>query len=578
MLPYKKAYNYWISDSVFDDKTKEELRLLTEEDIRERFYKNLEFGTAGLRGILGAGTNRINIYTVRKATQGFANYLIQEKEIDHMAGVAIAYDPRNMSREFAVETSLVFNANGIKTYVYDGIRPTPQLSFTVRELGCCAGVMITASHNPPEYNGYKVYGADGAQVSSPYDIKIINHVNIISDFTDINTMTLSEAKSKGLYTEIGKELDEKFLKRSKKLAINTQVIKKYSDIPIVYTPIHGAGNLPIKKLLENIGFTNVHIVKEQQEPNGNFPTVKYPNPEEFEVFEIAIKLAKEINAEVIIGSDPDADRVGVVCKNNYGDYVQLSGNMVGVLLTNYIMEQKKITNTLPNKPAIITSVVSSKMTFDIAKHYGASCFEVFTGFKYFGELIKKWEQGKEDSYDFVYGFEESYGYMAGNHVRDKDAVGITMLICEMVAHYKSLGLSIYEGLQQLYEMFGYYKEETVALTLKGIEGTEKIKNIMEFFYENQPNEIAGIKLIQYNNFKNSTSTNLVTNEVTPMDFPKSNVINFKLSNGAWICMRPSGTEPKIKFYFGVSESTLEGSLDMIKKVKNEVMKIVEEIM
>ncbi|MCL1996589.1 MAG: phospho-sugar mutase [Defluviitaleaceae bacterium] len=577
-MPYKETFNYWLNDPYFDKKTKAELEAIkdNEEEIKERFYKDLEFGTAGLRGILGAGTNRMNLYTVGKATQGLANYLLQEADIDHTNGVAIAYDPRNMSQEFATHAALVFNANGIKSYIYNSIRPTPQLSFTVRRLGCAAGVMVTASHNPPEYNGYKVYGPDGAQVNYPYDERIINHVNAIVDFNQIKLMDIDKAKEQGLFNRLSPEIDEEFLEECKSLAINPDVIEEGGDMPIVYTPIHGAGYVPTKKLLERVGFTNVHIVAEQAEPNGNFPTVKYPNPEEASVFELATKLAKEVNADIIVGADPDADRIGVVCKDDVGQYIHLNGNMVGVILTEYILSQKKAKGQLPANAAVITSIVSTDMTKVIAEAYGTSYFDVFTGFKYVGEKVKKFE--KDKSHKFVYAFEESYGYLCGDYARDKDAIGITMLICEVATFYKTRhNLTLYQALQEIYEKYGFYKEETVSLTLKGLEGVGKIKRIMAYFVDNPISEIEGTNVVEYRNYNTGINKNMVTNEEFTMDFPRSNVLYFKLEDETWMCVRPSGTEPKIKIYFGVVRKTGQEATKALEGYKTHMLKIVDEI-
>ena len=577
-MSYKEAYDHWVKDPYFDEKTKAQLVAIKDDEaeIKERFYKGLEFGTAGLRGILGVGTNRMNIYTVGKATQGLANYLIKEKDIDHQKGVAISYDPRNMSQEFAIHAALIFNANGIKSYIYNGIRPTPQLSFTVRRLGCACGIMITASHNPPEYNGYKVYGPDGAQVNSPYDKKIINHVNAVTDFNQIKIMDIDKAKAMGLFKRLGPELDHEFLDHCKALAINPEIVEKNADTPIIYTPIHGAGYIPTKELLELAGFKNVHIVEEQAEPDGNFPTVKYPNPEEEQVFELAKELAKQINAEIIVGSDPDADRIGVVCKDDTGQYTKLNGNMVGVVLAEYVLSQKKAKGTLPSNAAVITSIVSSDMTKVIAKEYGANYFEVFTGFKYFGELIKKFE--KDKSNQFVYGFEESYGYLCGDYARDKDAIGITMLVCEAALFYKSQhNMTLYQALQEMYKKYGYYKEETVSLTLKGIEGLEKIKRIMKYFVDNPIEKLNGTKVVEYRNYNTGTNKNMTTKKEVVMDFPRSNVLYYKLQDETWLCVRPSGTEPKIKIYFGVVRKTDQVATEALQSYKKQMLQIVDEI-
>ena len=568
-MDYKENYKKWLADVNFDEATRAELAALTDdEEIKERFYKDLEFGTAGLRGVIGAGTNRMNIYTVRKATQGFANYIINEKPEGD--GIAISFDPRNMSKEFARETALVFNANGIKTYIYKGLRPTPQLSFTVRKLKTAGGVMITASHNPPEYNGYKVYGPDGGQVVSPADEQIITCVNNIKDFGEIKTMSLEDAKAKGLYIELDDDMDEDFIETSLGLSLKKDDAGK--DIKIIYTPLHGAGLVPIEKVLERDGFTNVTILPEQAKPDGNFPTVEYPNPEDPKAFALGIKLAKEIDADMVIGSDPDADRIGIITKDDKGEYIHLNGNIVGVLLANYILSKRKEQGTLPNDPAIITSIVSSKMTKVVAEHYGAHYFEVFTGFKHVAQQIKKFT--KEN---YIYSFEESYGYMTGDHVRDKDAVGMTMLACEMVADYKAKGKTLYQGIQDLYAQFGFYKEETISLTIKGITGTEKILRIMDHFTNNVPEQFNGSKVVEYRNYKTEIIKNLVTGEETSTHTPSSNVRYFVLEDGTWVCVRPSGTEPKIKFYVGVTSDSTEKSSEKIAAIKKEILAIVDEI-
>lgn len=509
----------------------------------------------------------MNIYTVRKASQGFANYILKEKPQGE--GIAIAFDPRNMSKEFATETALVFNANGIKTYIYTDLRPTPQLSFTVRELKAAGGVMITASHNPPEYNGYKVYGPDGAQVISPADEQIIGHVNAIG-FDAIKTMPLAEAKAAGLYIELGADLDREFLKKSQELSLSTSSEGK--DIKVIYTPLHGAGLVPVKQVLTASGFTNLTILEKQATPDGNFPTVSYPNPEDPKAFELGIALAKEIDADMIIGSDPDADRIGIVTKDNQGNYIHLNGNIVGVLLANYILSQKQSAGTLPAEPAVVTSIVSTKMTKAVAEHYGAHYYEVFTGFKHVGQQINKFT--KET---FLYAFEESYGYMAGSHVRDKDAVGATLLACEMVAGYKARGMSLYDGIQELYQKFGYYKEETISLTIKGITGAEKILRIMDYFTDHVPTAFNGSEVIAYKNYKTGIATDLKTKAETPTDMPISNVRDLTLTDGSWVCIRPSGTEPKIKFYIGVKGENEAKAGTKLENIKKELMAIVDSI-
>ena len=574
-MNYRDSYEFWLNDSYFGDETKDELRnILDDNEIKERFYKDLEFGTGGLRGILGAGTNRMNIYTVGKATQGFAQYLIESKEIDHTKGVAISHDPRNMSPEFARAIALVFNANGIKTYIYPSLRPTPQLSFTVRKLDLAGGVMVTASHNPPEYNGYKVYGPDGAQVTYPYDDQIIGYVNN-TRIDQIKTMDIEAAKSAGLYNVFDDSIDKDFIQSCLETSINPDIIKEYADIPLVYTPIHGAGYMPTVELLKAAGFTNVHVVAEQAEPNGDFPTVKYPNPEEDQVYDLGKKLAEKVGADVIFASDPDADRVGIVARDDNGDWYKLNGNQTGVLLTEYILTNLRKQGKLPKNAAVITSIVSSDMTNVIAMANNVDCFEVFTGFKYIGELIKKFED--TGSHKFVYGFEESYGYLVGDYARDKDAVGIAMLLAEIAAYCKSQGTTIPGYLNETYLKYGFFKEETISLTLKGIEGTEKIGRIMDYFTDKVPDQIAETKLVEYRNYKTGILTDITSGKESTMDFPKSNVRSFKLSDESWICVRPSGTEPKIKLYVGVVRGTEQDAKAQLKKLCDGLLDIVNNI-
>ena len=576
-MTYQEAYDFWLTDDYFDASTKQELKSITSDDeIKERFYKDLEFGTAGLRGILGAGTNRMNIYTVGKATQGFAQYLLESPSIDFRKGVAIAHDSRHMSQEFAIATALVFNANGIETYVYDGLRPTPQLSYTVRKLGCAGGVMITASHNPPEYNGYKVYGPDGAQVNSPYDEEIIGYVNN-TRIDQIKTMSLDDAKAQGLYHILSEDLDQGFQAECLAIAISPELIKAQGDLPLVYTPIHGAGHIPTVNLLKAAGFTNVHVVAEQAEPNGDFPTVKYPNPEEEQVYDLGKALADKIGADVIFASDPDADRVGVVARDDNGAWYKLNGNQTGVLLTEYILTQLRAQGKLPQNAAVVTSIVSSDMTQVIAMANNVDCFEVFTGFKYIGELIKKFET--TGSHQFVYGFEESYGYLLGEHARDKDAVGIAMMVAEIAAYCKSRRITIPGYLNEIYLKYGFFKEETISLTLKGIAGLEKIGRIMDYFTAHVPTDIAGTKVVEYRNYKVGRLLKITETgeEAHDLDFPKSNVRSFKLADESWICVRPSGTEPKLKLYIGVVRGTEEDAQVQLKKLADEVMRLVDNI-
>lgn len=577
-MSYKYLYENWLSDDYFDVKTKEELINIKddEKEIEDRFYKDLEFGTGGLRGIIGAGTNRVNIYTISKATQGLADYILDQKGYTKEKGVAIGYDSRFMSQEFAEITALVLNGNGIKTYLFDELRPTPMVSFAIRELGCIAGVVITASHNPPEYNGYKIYGEDGGQVPFPKDTEIIAYVNNVKDFKTIKKLDKDEAIKEGLFNIIGKEIDERYDENVLKQLLNKEVIEKASDLKIVYTPIHGTGNKPVRRILEKAGFKNVNIVKEQELPDCNFSTVSYPNPEDPNAFKLALKLADEIDADIIVGTDPDADRVGTVVKNNNGEYVILSGNMMGVLLTEYILSQKQQEGTLSKKGAIISTVVSSNMTEKIAKNYNIDYFNVLTGFKFIGEKIKQFEQTNCNEY--IFGFEESYGCLAGTYARDKDAVVATMLTCELAAFYKTKDMTLYEGLQEVYKKYGYFKEDIKSITLKGIDGLKDMDKIMTYLRTSSPSNVNGAEVIEIRDYKLGEIKNLVDNSVSNTNLPKSNVLYFTLSDKSWFCVRPSGTEPKIKIYFGVEEDSNDAADNKLKSLINDVMNIIDKIL
>lgn len=577
-MNYKHLYENWLNDDYFDVKTKEELINIKddEKEIEDRFYKDLEFGTGGLRGIIGAGTNRVNIYTISKATQGLADYILDQKEYTKEKGVAIGYDSRFMSQEFAEITALVLNGNGIKTYLFDELRPTPMVSFAIRELGCIAGVVITASHNPPEYNGYKIYGEDGGQVPFPKDTEIIAYVNNVKDFKTIKKLDKDKAIKEGLFNIIGKEIDEKYDENVLKQLLNKEVIEKASDLKIVYTPIHGTGNKPVRRILEKAGFKNVNIVKEQELPDCNFSTVSYPNPEDPNAFKLALKLADEIDADIIVGTDPDADRVGTVVKNNNGEYVILSGNMIGVLLTEYILSQRQQEGTLSKKGAIISTVVSSNMTEKIAKNYNIDYFNVLTGFKFIGEKIKQFEQTNCNEY--IFGFEESYGCLAGTYARDKDAVVATMLICELAAFYKTKDMTLYEGLQEVYKKYGYFKEDIKSITLKGIDGLKDMDKIMTYLRTSSPSNVNGAEVIEIRDYKLGEIKNLVDNSVSNTNLPKSNVLYFTLSDKSWFCVRPSGTEPKIKIYFGVEEDSNDAADNKLKSLINDVMNIIDKIL
>ena len=577
-MGYMENYKKWCEDTYFDEATRAELKAIegNDKEIQERFYKDLEFGTGGLRGIIGAGTNRLNIYTVSKATQGFANYIIKQGVEAVKKGVAIAFDSRRMSPEFAEITALVLNGNGIKTYIYPSLRPTPMLSFAVRELNCTGGVVITASHNPPEYNGYKVYWADGGQVPYPRDEAIIEEVNAVTDFHTIKTANKDEAVKAGLFNVIGEEVDEAFDKNVLAQIVNPEIIKEQHDLKIVYTPIHGSGNKPVRRVLKKAGFENVTVVPEQELPDSEFTTVGYPNPENPAVFELAIKLAEKIDADIILGTDPDCDRVGAVVKTKDGSYTVLTGNMTGTLICNYICSQKAKLGTLPKNGALVSTIVSSEMTKAIAKKYNLAYFDVLTGFKYIGEKIKEFEQTGE--YQYVFGFEESYGCLSGTYARDKDAVVASLLICEMAAYYKSRGMSLYDGLMELYDTYGVYKEIIHSITLKGIEGIENMKKIMDTLRKDAPSEIAGVKVTETRDYLEDKIVDVATGKVSPTNLPKSNVLYFTLADDTWFCVRPSGTEPKIKIYFGTKADTVENAEKKIATAQDGIMKVVNSVL
>lgn len=578
IMGYMENYKKWCEDTYFDEATRAELKAIegNDKEIQERFYKDLEFGTGGLRGIIGAGTNRLNIYTVSKATQGFANYIIKQGEDAVKKGVAIAFDSRRMSPEFAEITALVLNGNGIKTYIYPSLRPTPMLSFAVRELNCTGGVVITASHNPPEYNGYKVYWADGGQVPYPRDEAIIEEVNAVTDFHTIKTANKDEAVKAGLFNVIGEEVDEAFDKNVLAQIVNPEIIKEQHDLKIVYTPIHGSGNKPVRRVLKKAGFENVTVVPEQELPDSEFTTVGYPNPENPAVFELAIKLAEKIDADIILGTDPDCDRVGAVVKTKDGSYTVLTGNMTGTLICNYICSQKAKLGTLPKNGALVSTIVSSEMTKAIAKKYNLAYFDVLTGFKYIGEKIKEFEQTGE--YQYVFGFEESYGCLSGTYARDKDAVVASLLICEMAAYYKSRGMSLYDGLMELYDTYGVYKEIIHSITLKCIEGIENMKKIMDTLRKDAPSEIAGVKVTETRDYLEDKIVDVATGKVSPTNLPKSNVLYFTLADDTWFCVRPSGTEPKIKIYFGTKADTVENAEKKIATAQDGIMKVVNSVL
>lgn len=566
----KKNYEYWCTSPIFDDATKSELKSLegNKDEIFDRFYRELEFGTGGLRGVIGAGTNRMNFYTVGKATQGLANFI--NKQGAAAKGVAIAFDSRRMSPEFADTAACVLAANGIKAYIFDSLRPTPELSFALRTLGCTAGIVVTASHNPPEYNGYKVYWEDGAQITAPKDAQIIGEVNAIKDYAEIKKMTTEEAKAAGLYEVIGKEIDDKYMEALKKLVLHPEAIKQMaSSLKIVYTPLHGTGNVPVRRVLKELGFEQVTVVPEQELPDGNFPTVSYPNPEDKKAFALALDLAKKVDADLVLATDPDADRLGVYAKDTKtGEYKVFTGNMSGMLICEYEMSQKKALGILPDNGALVTTIVSSNMAQAVAKEYGMKFIECLTGFKYIGEQIKFFEQ--TGSNEYVFGFEESYGCLVGTHARDKDAVVAVMALCEAAAYYKTQGITLWDQMLNIYNKYGYYKEDLFTMTFKGADGAKKMQDMMEAYRKNTPKQVGAYKVLRLRDYKNDVITDLATGETVPTGLPKSNVLYFELENDAWFCVRPSGTEPKIKFYAGIKGTSLEDSAKKLDELMEAI--------
>ena len=577
-MDYKEVYEQWIANPYFDEATKEELKSIAEDEneIKERFYMDLEFGTAGLRGIIGAGTNRMNIYVVRRATQGLANYIAKVDKKSQ--GVAIAYDSRHMSPEFAQEAALCLAANVIKAYIFETLRPTPELSFAVRHLGCVAGINVTASHNPPEYNGYKVYWEDGAQITPPHDSGIMGEVKAISDWNTVKTMDKAEAEKAGLFEVIGKEVDDAYMAELKKQVIHMDAIQaEGKNLKIVYTPLHGTGNIPARRILKELGFENVYVVKEQELPDGDFPTVSYPNPEAAEAFELGLKLAKEVDADLVLATDPDADRLGVRVKDKNGEYHDLTGNMSGCLLANYEISQRKAVNgSIPEDGALIKTIVTTNLADAIAKGYGVKLIEVLTGFKFIGQQILGFEKSGKGSY--LFGFEESYGCLIGTYARDKDAIVATMALCEAAAYYKTQGKTLWDAMIEMYEQFGYYKDDIKSVTMKGIEGLQKIQDIMNSLRQNPPAEFAGHKVVAVRDYKADTIKNLETGEVTPTGLPNSNVLYYELTNDAWVCVRPSGTEPKVKFYYGVKGTSLADADEKSAVMGKAVLDMVDSMM
>ena len=578
MKDYMKIYQEWLSNPYFDEATKEELRAIegNENEIKERFYMDLEFGTAGLRGIIGAGINRMNIYVVRRATQGLANYIIKQGAANK--GVAIAYDSRHMSPEFAMEAAMTLAANGIKAYKFESLRPTPELSFAVRELGCVAGINITASHNPPEYNGYKVYWEDGAQFTPPHDKGVTEEVLAIEDLSTVKTTDEASATAAGLYQVIGQEIDDKYIAQVKAQVVNQKAIDEMQDqITIVYTPLHGTGNIPARRVMKEIGFTHVYVVPEQELPNGDFPTVSYPNPEAKEAFELGLKLAKEKDADLVLATDPDADRLGVYVKDTKsGEYIPLTGNMSGSLLCENVLSQKQAAGKIPADGQVVKSIVSTNLIDAVAKSYGAELIEVLTGFKWIGKQILKNETTGHGTY--LFGMEESYGCLIGTYARDKDAISATAALCEAAAYYKQKGMTLWDAMIAMYEKYGYYKDAVKAIGLSGIEGLAKIQSIMETLRNNTPTEVGGYKVTSARDYKLDTIKNMATGEVKPTGLPSSNVLYYDLEDGAWICVRPSGTEPKIKFYFGVKGTSLKDAEEKENALGAAVMAMVDKMM
>ncbi len=578
MKDYMKIYNEWLSNPYFDEGTKEELRAIAgdENEIKERFYMDLEFGTAGLRGIIGAGINRMNIYVVRRATQGLANYII--KQGGAKKGVAIAYDSRHMSPEFAMEAAMTLAANGIKAYKFESLRPTPELSFAVRELGCIAGINITASHNPPEYNGYKVYWEDGAQFTPPHDKGVTDEVLAIEDLSTVKVTDEASAAASGLYQVIGKDIDDKYIAQVKAQVVNQAAIDKMQDqITIIYTPLHGTGNIPARRVMKELGFEHVYVVPEQELPDGDFPTVSYPNPEAREAFELGLKLAKEKDADLVLATDPDADRLGVYVKDaKSGDYIPLTGNMSGSLLCEYVLSQKAAAGKIPADGEVVKSIVTTNLVDAVAKNYGCRLVEVLTGFKWIGKEILRNEQTGEGTY--LFGMEESYGCLIGAYARDKDAISATAALCEAAAYYKEKGMTLWDAMVAMYDKYGYYKDAVQSIGLKGIEGLAKIQSIMETLRNNTPAEVGGYKVVSARDYKLDTVKDMATGEVKPTGLPSSNVLYYDLEDNAWLCVRPSGTEPKIKFYYGIKGESLEDADEKSAAMGKAVQALVDGMM
>ena len=574
-MNYKEEYKKWCENPSFDKETRKELLSIKddEEEIKDRFYKELEFGTAGLRGVIGMGTNRMNKYTVGKATQGLANYILEQGTQDK--GVAISYDSRRMSDEFSLQTALILNANGIKTYLFESLRPVPELSFAVRQLGCTAGIMITASHNPPKYNGYKVYWDDGSQIVAPRDKDIINKVRAISDFKEIKTMNKEDAIKAGLFNIVGKEMDDKYIETLKSKILNPEIVREQGkDLKIVYTPLHGTGNMVAERLLNELGFKNVYVVPEQAKPDGNFPTVDYPNPEDKKAFKLALELAKKVDADVVLATDPDADRLGIYAKDTKtGEYMPYTGNMSALLIAEYRISQMKEKGILPKDGMFITTIVSSDLAKAIAANYGLECIEVLTGFKNIGAVMKKAEENHDKTY--VFGFEESYGCLIGDYARDKDGIAAVMSLCEAAAYYRAQGITLWDQMNNIYKKYGYYKEDQVSIVMEGAEGAEKIKEMMTAMRNKDIEKIGKYKVLTFKDVERDYVKDMLTGKEGKTGLPKSNVLYYALEHNCWCCVRPSGTEPKIKLYFGVKGSSAENATEELEKLKDDMVKLVK---
>lgn len=574
-MEYLEEYKKWCESPEFDEETKKELLAIqgNEEEIEDRFYKELEFGTAGLRGIIGAGTNRMNKYTVGKATQGLANYIVEQGTQNK--GVVISYDSRKMSKEFSLQTALILNANGIKTYLFENLRPVPELSFAVRNLGCTAGVMITASHNPPKYNGYKVYWDDGSQIVAPRDKEIIEKVRLVKNYSEIKTMTEKDAEESGLLCRIGTEMDEKYLSTLKNLVLNPEIVKQEGKkLKVVYTPLHGTGNTIASNLLKEIGLENVYVVPEQSKPDGNFPTVDYPNPEDRKAFKLALELAKKVDADVVLATDPDADRLGIFAKDNKtGEYMEYTGNMSALLIAEYRISQMKEKGILPDNGMFITTIVSSELAKAIANYYRLECIEVLTGFKNIGAVMKKADEKKDKTY--VFGFEESYGCLIGDYARDKDGIAAVMALCEAACYYQSKGKTLWDAMQYIYKKYGFYKETQVSIIREGVQGAQEIKDMMTKMRNTDIKKIGEDKVLIFKDVDRDIVKNMITGEVSKTGLPMSNVLYYGLENDSWCCIRPSGTEPKIKLYMGVKGQTEQDAEQKLEELKNAMLEIVE---